>query len=390
MASTLTNPVSNPVAEHVLDQCVAGRGWSKEDVNAIRSDRSLIRVVAEGLADRFDPRLCEVYADMFAWVLAEETRDLNEKDLIDRYRRVRRPRIYPGKNPDAVRDVYVLSRVTLGADIAVTSVIMDGLKRRFRNATVWLIGDRKSYELFEGDSRVGFYPMPFKRGAPLYENLMERMNLKTGIVVDPDSRFSQLGLLPICPEENYYFFESRAYGGETNDPLPVLAARWVRETFGVDAKAYIDPINKVRGGRFITVSLGVGENAAKRVHDGFERGLLEKLAKRGLPIILDRGPGGEEAERADHASDGVPGVELHRGSFAQFADLIRQSSLYVGYDSAGCHAAAACAVPLMVFFKGAVNGRFFERWKPSGVGSMDVIRIDDAHTSAAAILDMVS
>ena len=52
--------------------------------------------------------------------------------------------------------------------------------------------------------------------------------------------------------------------------------------------------------------------------------------------------------------------------------------------------AAACAVPLMVFFKGAVNGRFFERWKPSGVGSMDVIRIDDAHTSAAAILDMVS
>ena len=82
MASTLTNPI----AEHVLEQCLAGHPWSKEDVHAIRSDASLIRVVAEGLADRFDPRLCEVYTDMFAWVLAEEARDLKEKDLIDRYR----------------------------------------------------------------------------------------------------------------------------------------------------------------------------------------------------------------------------------------------------------------------------------------------------------------
>lgn len=387
MVSTLPNPV----AEHVLHQCVAGHPWSKEDVNAIRSDASLIRVVAEGLADRFEPRLCESYADMFAWVLAEEARDLNEKDLVDRYRRIRRPRLYPGKNHDAIRDAYVLSRVTLGADIAVTSVIIDGLKRRFRNATVWLIGDRKSYELFEADSRVGFYPMPFKRGAALYVNLMERLNLKTGILVDPDSRISQLGLLPVCPEENYYFFESRAYGAETNDALPVLAARWVRETFGVDAKAYIDPIGKTHSGKgkFITVSLGVGENPAKRVADPFERGLLEKLSKRGLPMILDRGAGGEEAERAERAAAGLPGLELHRGSFGQFADLIRQSSLYVGYDSAGCHAAAASAVPLMVFFKGSVCERFFERWKPAGVGSMDVIRIDHANTDSASLLSMI-
>ena len=385
MASTSPNPI----AEHVLDQCVAGNVWSKEDVGAIRSDASLIRVVAEGLADRFDPRLCDVYTEMFAWVLAQEARDLNEKDLLDRYRRVRRPRLYPGKNPDAVRDVYVLSRVTLGADIAVTSVIIDGLKRRFRQATIWLIGDRKSYELFEGDSRVGFYPMPFKRGAPLYANLMERLNLKTGLLVDPDSRISQLGLLPVCPEENYFFFESRAYGGETNDALPVLAARWVRETFGVDAKAYIDPMRKVRREKFITVSLGVGENPAKRVEGNFERGLVQKLAKRGLPVVLDRGAGGEEAERAEQAAAGLANVELHRGSFGQFADLIRQSSLYVGYDSAGCHAAAASAVPVIIFFKGAVCDRFFHRWKPAGVGSMDVIRIDDESPDPAALLAMI-
>ncbi|MBY0508452.1 MAG: hypothetical protein K2X03_31365 [Bryobacteraceae bacterium] len=381
--------MANPVAAHVLEQCLAGHPWSREDVNAIRTDESLIRVVAEGLADRFDPRLCDIYTDMFAWVLGQEARDLNEKDLVDRYRRVRRPRPYPAKNPDAVRDVYVLSRVTLGADIAVTSVLIDGAKRRFRNATIWLVGDRKSYELFEGDSRVGFYPMPFKRGAPLYVNLMERLYVKSGIVLDPDSRISQLGLLPICPEENYYFFESRAYGADTTDALPVLAARWMREIFGVDPKAYIDPTRKVRPGKFITVSLGVGENPAKRLDDAFERGLLEKLAKRGLPIILDRGPGGEEAERAERAAAGLAGVELHRGSFGHFADLIRQNALYAGYDSAGSHAAAASGVSLMVFFKGAVSERFFQRWKPAGTGSMDVIRIDDGPVDTQALLGMI-
>jgi ADP-heptose:LPS heptosyltransferase len=291
---------------------------------------------------------------------------------------------------DSVRDVYILSRVTLGADIAVTSVMIDGLKRRFRNATIWLIGDRKSYELFENDSRVGFYPMPFKRGAALYVNLMERLNLKTGLVIDPDSRISQLGLLPICPEENYYFFESRAYGASTNDSLPLLAARWMREVFGVEAKAYIDPLSKPRRDKFITVSFGVGENAAKRVRDPFERKLLEKLAQRGLPVVVDRGAGGEEAERVERAAAGIRGVELHRGSFGQFADLIRQSALYAGYDSAGAHAAAASAVPLMVFFKGAVNDRFFHRWKPTGVGSMDIIRIDDADPDPESILGLVS
>ena len=385
MASTLTNPI----AERVLEQCLSEDRWSKEDVNAIRSDASLIRVVAEGLADRFEPRLCDLYRDMFAWILAEECRDLNEKDLVDRYRRIRRPRLFTGKTPDTVRDVYVLSRITLGADIAVTSVIIDGLKRRFRNATVWLIGDRKSYEMFANDSRVGFYPMPFKRGAALYVNLMERLNLKTGLLVDADSRVSQLGLLPVCPEENYYFFESRAYGAETTDSLPTLAARWVRETFGVDAKAYLDPIAKPRREKFITVSFGVGENPDKRVSGSFEYDLLRKLRNRGLPIVVDCGAGGEEGERVDRATSGMAGVEAHRGSFAQFADLIRQSSLYVGYDSAGAHAAAAAAVPLIQFFKGAVNERFFQRWKPAGVGSLDVILVDDPAADSPGLLSMI-
>ena len=40
-------------------------------------------------------------------------------------------------------------------------------------------------------------------------------------------------------------------------------------------------------------------------------------------------------------------VTFWEGSFAGFAQLVAGSSLYVGYDSAAQHVAAACGVPLM-------------------------------------------
>ena len=46
------------------------------------------------------------------------------------------------------------------------------------------------------------------------------------LVLDPDSRLTQLGLLPICDEDRYHLFESRAYGARATLNLPALAARW--------------------------------------------------------------------------------------------------------------------------------------------------------------------
>jgi len=43
----------------------------------------------------------------------------------------KRPR---GIVPERVDTVYVLSRVTLGSDIKITSMILDAMKRRFRGA----------------------------------------------------------------------------------------------------------------------------------------------------------------------------------------------------------------------------------------------------------------
>ena len=44
------------------------------------------------------------------------------------------------------------------------------------------------------------------------------------LVLDPDSRLTQLGLLPICDEDRYHLFESRAYGGAT-DAQPARPGR---------------------------------------------------------------------------------------------------------------------------------------------------------------------
>jgi ADP-heptose:LPS heptosyltransferase len=63
------------------------------------------------------------------------------------------------------------------------------------------------------------------------------------------------------------------------------------------------------------------------------------------------------------------------GSFAGFAHIIAGSSLYVGYDSAGQHVAAACGVPLISIFAGFPAPRMFYRWRPTGARAA-VIRVD--------------
>jgi ADP-heptose:LPS heptosyltransferase len=187
------------------------------------------------------------------------------------------------------------------------------------------------------------------------------------ILIDPDSRLTQLGLVPVCSEERYHLFESRGYGRDSDHNLSDLAAQWSAETFGVDgAKPYVAVGRKPSRAPYIAVSLGVGENSAKRLPDPFEEELLKLLAAHG-PLCVDRGAGGEEADRVDRAIERA-GIEpmLWEGSFAGFASIIGGARLYVGYDSAGQHVAAACGIPLISVFAGFPVRRMFCRWRPAG------------------------
>jgi len=379
------------LARDLLEYCLECRPWPQhllDDLLAAGGDGALFRIVVERLADLFDPRLCGVYADLFSDVVAKRT-GLHAEHLAARYERVCRPRVFD-RDFGAIENVFVLSRVTLGADIAVTSVILDAVKRRFPNEAIWFAGPKKCWELFAADPRLRHLEVAYGRTGSIddrlavWPQLREKASRPKSIVIDPDSRLTQLGLLPICPEEDYYFFESRAYGEDGAETLTRLAQRWCAETFGVvEARPYIS--TGLDAAEFATtVSFGVGENPAKRVADPFEAELLQKLPR---PILIDKGAGGEEAERVERAVEraGKGGIVMWEGSFAGFAAHVGRSKLYAGYDSAGGHVAAACGVPMISIFAGAVSERMFERWRPTGEGKIAILRPEKMTVNEALV-----
>jgi hypothetical protein len=345
----------------LLERCLSGENWTEEllvRAMAVDEGRALLSIVVERLGDLFEPRLCETYAELFTQVIERACPELKFRI---------RSHAQPPKPPQTANRVYVLSRVTLGADVAVTSVLLETAKRRYPNAEIVFVGPRKSYELFEADPRVSHFPAPYARSGTLIDRLRASAGLwfEDGIVIDPDSRLTQLGLISICPEERYFFFESRAYGGEGLESLPALAARWVREVFGIEgASPYIATLPPTEPPADITVSLGVGENPAKRLDEHSEHELMKLLAQSGASILVDKG--GDETERRRVEAVLQPGMRTHDGAFAPFAAQIARSRLYVGYDSAGGHVASAAGVPLISIAKGFASERMQARWKPKG------------------------
>lgn len=321
------------------------------------------RDIVESLSDSFDPKQVAAYEELMgAWIPATPQN---------------RPAI-----PGRVETVCVLSRVTLGSDIKITSIILDAMKRRFPDASIQFVANRKSAELFEADSRIVALAAEYPRSGPVSlriefaNELRRKLKAPNRIVVDPDSRMTQLGLLPVCEPEHYFHFPSRTANSAAN--LTGLARNWLRDTFGETGQAFVAPRPVPIEGETprAAISLGVGGNDTKRIGGDFETGLIRSLGARYRTLWIDRGAGGEEARRVTAAveSSGMAGqVRYWEGSFAGFASIISQCDYYAGYDSAGQHAAAALGIPLVTYFAGAPSERFRERWTPAGPGTIRVI-----------------
>ena len=373
------------LAHEVLDACLEDGTWPARALDALieraldeddaflarNATRALFGIIIERLGDLFEPALCDVYARLFAHVISRAIPEYNAEELVLRYRRVRQVRRFPGGE---VRCVFVLSRITLGADVAVTSVALAAAKARFPKAQIFLVGPEKNAEIFAADPQIKPVAVMYARSSLLRERLAAAAELQvavaeqSAVVIDPDSRLTQLGLIPICDDSRYFFFESRAFGGELLETLPNLTAEWINEVFDVDrVRPYIAPDLQPRVAD-ITVSFGVGENAAKRIDDEFEYQVLTALLGLNRPILIDRGAAGEEADRVDALLNRRGPhrlLHVHEGSYASFASHVLQSKLYVGYDSAGQHVAAAGGVPLVSVFTGYACERMLARWRPS-------------------------
>ncbi len=394
---------AHDLAREIISDCLDYGHWPTRTLDALieraldeddpfssaAATRALFSGVVEPLADLFDPQLCEIYARLFTRVIARVLPDYDANDLLLRYGRIRQPEPFMGGE---ITRVFVLSRVTFGADVAVTSVALSAAKQRFPQAEICLVGPEKNAGLFAADPNIVPVPVAYGRRSVLRERLLAAVELRSivdqsgSIVIDPDSRLTQLGLIPICDDSRYYFFESRAFGGSSEAGLPELTALWANQVFGVDqAAAYSAPVKQPRMAD-CCVSWGVGENENKRIGNGFERQVLSDLLARGLTVAIDRGAGGAEGERVDALVRDIdsPSLKVHDGSYASFASQILQSRLYVGYDSAGQHVAAAAGVPLVSIFSGAPDSRFFGRWKPRGPKAI-VLRRSDPEESQALL-----
>lgn len=384
------------LASEVLDACLRDGTWpakvldalidralDEDDVFGARAaTRAFFGILIERLGDLFEPSLCEVYARLFSHVIERAFPEYDAYELLVRYRRVRQVRRFVGGE---IQRVFVLSRVTLGADVVVTSMALDAAKKRFPGAEICFVGPEKNAALFAEDKAITSIPVAYGRSSLLRERLTAAIELRSiveetaSLVIDPDSRLTQLGLIPVCDDARYYFFESRAFGGDLDTPLPQLTAEWLSEVFDVqDARRHLAPttVEKIA---MVTVSFGVGENGNKRIEGDFEYEVMKALLSRFDSVLLDQGAGGEEAKRAEQLYQrvGEPHrLKLHSGSYASFASHILQSRLYVGYDSAGQHVADAGAIPLVSVFTGFPCDRMFSRWRPTGARSR-VVKVEE-------------
>src|SRR5690349_16239993 len=78
------------IAYDLLEQCIAGNppAHLPRELLGDHCARSLFGIFVEGLGDRFEPALCDVYADLFSQAIDAP----DARDLAARYRRIRIPR----------------------------------------------------------------------------------------------------------------------------------------------------------------------------------------------------------------------------------------------------------------------------------------------------------
>lgn len=402
--------------------------------------RALFGIIIERLCDDFEELQTETYNRLISQVVTflrklpegtELNTELNNFHLETEeqlYQRIESIRLNPDeKLPTTLqpKKILILSRITIGADVAISSVICQRVARLFPDATIAVIGNAKLSQVFSEGSGIKIHALQYARRGGLLERFLvwldllgevrkELADLSTGeyLVLDPDSRLTQLGVLPLVANENYRFFNSR---GKQSYPakasISELTNLWLDNILGHDQfcfpkiwpdKASLASASQLRkssdGKKLITLNLGVGGNARKRVRGEFEAELvLRLLAEDDVRIILDLGFGEEERLRSEailaaakkqnfktrelgfRNLDAVDedcqliGVEC---SVAEIAALIACSDEFIGYDSACQHIAAAEGVRTYTIFAGSNNVRFIRRWHACGPNTSEIVYVD--------------
>jgi ADP-heptose:LPS heptosyltransferase len=402
--------------------------------------QSLYGTVVEGLCDHFSEQGVRTCNQVLLRILDRVSSHAQGSDLaallgqfgvhgpalLNRYERNRRALPVPESLRRQVRKVVVLSRVSAGADIVITSVILQRVEAAFPEAQTVLLGPAHLADFFACGHRR-WLQLEYKRQGNLFERLQgwpeivrlisrESMGLGENslVIFDPDTRLSQLGLLPLTDEFRTCYFCSRSCQSCGQDSsLPELTNSWLDQLLGEQphrhpavflaqeklfaAKSFGDRLRQAGVRRVMVVNLGVGEDQRKRIAGNFEEELLVAALQmqEGTVIVLDSGGDSEEKERIGRLlrilqAGAIPvdfateeeltrkeapfnhGVIGFRGSLGGLAGLLAAADGYLGYDSCGQHLASAIGVPAVIIFAGAPNPRFYDRWRSRAPSTITV------------------
>jgi ADP-heptose:LPS heptosyltransferase len=439
-------------ADYIDLLCEMTTFWEDPLLNGIAA-QALFSIIIESLCDDFEDLQTETYNRVMTQVIsfcrglsagAELDRCLNDFGLhsgLDLLNRIHKIRTY-GKQlspQQHLKKIILLSRVTIGADVAITSIIIQRLARLYADAEIVLIGSKKIQDIYGGDARIKIRTVNYDRQGGLLERLaswhhvleiirneLSPQAAEHTILVDPDSRLSQLGVLPLISSDRYYFFDSRSdVSLNSRMSMAELTNLWLNQVTGTNdfcypkvwlhreyiqaAKDLCDRLNKNGGCRIIAVNFGVGGNPRKTLGAKFElRLLLTILQEPQTIILLDRGSGDAELNhtgslmksveekgytihnaKIDACSDlditqGIVGLETRIG---EIAAIIAQCDEYIGYDSAGQHIAAAVETPCLTIFAGSNNMRFLRRWSAFGQNSCQIVHVDTLNDPHAIDID---
>ena len=442
-------------AEYIELLCEMATSFADAELNN-KASSALFGIIVEELCDDYEEMPVETYSRIMSEVISYcrklpegasldgRLADFGISSFDELYHRANlvhgRKYVYDAGKPPA--KVILLSRVTIGADVAILSVMIQRLMKIFPDAEIVVVGDAKLEGIFGGHPGIRVRRLGYARRGGLFERfsswhaaldiIAEEMPSRTErdvLLIDPDSRISQLGVLPFTHSDNYLFFNSRRCDSPSkNLCMAELANGWMNDVFGTSGFCYptIWPQGPVRlrarvvagalrtAGcrRIVAVNFGVGTNPRKRLSDDFEAKLLAAVLKSpGTVVLLDRRFGAEElsrtaalldatADRGLHASsagfrDGEPpriphGVIGMDCAIGEVAALIAECDEFIGYDSACQHIAAAAKVPALTIFAGSNNMQFVRRWSACGDAPCRIVHVntltDPTHIDTDAVV----
>ena len=434
--------------DHIRLLCEMTTASRDSRLNGIAA-RALFGIIIESLCDDFEELQIETYNRIMAQVITfcrqlptgtqlnrclDDFKIHSQDDLLQRIQAIRvDTRVLSPRRE--VKKILLLSRVTIGADVAITSIIIQRLAKLFPSAQIVLIGDAKLQQIYAGNTRIRVQKAPYDKKGDLLERLsswqrvlaiieqeLAACPLRQTILVDPDSRLLQLGVLPIVPAEHYFFFDSRSnVSFSANMSMAQLTNAWLDKLTGVEdfhyPRVWLSAANLSKAAhlcnrlkdngarRVIAANFGVGGNPRKKVTGLLEQNLLlSLLAEPGTVILLDKGSGDAELRNCNalmaavkdqghlieeavfgagldsRMSGGIIGLQT---SIGEISAVIAHCDEYIGYDSACQHIAAALKTPCLTIFAGSNNMRFMRRWSAFGPKSSKIVHVDTLNDPSA-------